>query len=95
MVHDPVVFTDDAGLVDYICDHADGFVYAVGGVVHYIAAALGGAAFGVFGNHPGKRNDGSFGLATVHHVRDGKLVRVWVNADPNADEGEALIPVAR
>ena len=68
VVKDPVVFSNTDGLADYIRSHADGFVYAVAGAPHYIAAALVGLRFGVFENHPQKRQDGSFGLAAVYHV---------------------------
>ncbi len=94
VVKDPVVFSNTDGLADYIRNHADSFVYAVAGAPHYITAALAGLKFGVFENHPQKRQDGSFGLAAVYHV-DGSLKKVWVNPDPTSDKGEALIPVAR
>ena len=94
VVKDPVVFENTTGLADYIRNHADSFVYAVAGAPHYIAAALAGLRFGVFENHPQKRQDGTFGLAAVYHV-DGSLKKVWVNQDPTSDTGEALIPVAR
>lgn len=95
VVKDPVVFSNTDGLADYIRSHSDGFVYAVAGAPHYLAAALAGLHFGVFENHPQKRQDGTFGLAAVYHVGDGKLVKVWVNPDPMSDKGEALIPGAR
>ncbi len=94
VVKDPVVFENTTGLADYIRNHADSFVYAVAGAPHYIVAALAGLRFGVFENHPGKRQDGSFGLAAVYHV-DGSLKKVWVNPNPMSDKGETLIPVAR
>ena len=94
VVQDPVVFLNTDGLADYIRNRPDSFVYAVAGAPHYIAAALAGLRFGVFENHPQKRQDGTFGLAAVYHV-DGLLKKVWVNPDPTSDEGEALIPVAR
>lgn len=90
IIKDPVVFTDYQGLAEYIRTHSDGFVYAVAGAVHLLAAALAGLNFGIFENHPQKRQDGSFGLAAVYHVIDGKLMRVWVNPDPLSDEGETL-----
>ena len=93
IMKDPVVFSNTDGLADYIRSHCfDGFVYAVAGAPHYIAAALAGFPFGVFENHPQKRQDGTFGLAAVYHV-EGKLEKVWVNPDPTSDQGEALIPV--
>ena len=94
VVKDPVVFSNTDGLADYIRSHSDSFVYAVAGAPHYIAATLAGLRFGVFENHPQKRQDGTFGLAAVYHV-DGSLKKVWVNPDPTSDKGEALIPVAR
>jgi hypothetical protein len=95
VVKDPVVLKNTEGLADYIRSHSDGFVYAVAGAPHYLYAALTGCRFGVFENHPGKRQDGTFGLAAVYHVGDGKLQKVWINPDPQSDKGEALIPVAR
>lgn len=98
IIKDPVVFQGVNGLADYIRNHSDGFVYAVAGGPHYIAAALAGLRFGVFENHPQKRMDGTFGLAAVYHINTtcgGKIERVWVNPDPASDVGEALIPVAR
>jgi len=94
VVKDPVVFSNTDGLADYIRNHADGFVYAVAGPQNYIAAVFAGLRFGVFENHPQKRQDGMFGLAAVYHV-DGSLKKVWVNPDPTSDKGEAMIPVAR
>ena len=95
VVKDPISFTNQDGLVDYVRQHGNGFVYAVAGASHYIAAALAGCRFGVFENHPQKRQDGTFGLAAVYHVGDGKLMKIWVNPDPASDKGEALIPVIR
>src|SRR3989344_3849424 len=94
IVTDSVVFTAFEELVDYIRSHPDGFVYAVAGAPHYIKAAFSGLRFGVFENHPQKRQDGTFGLAAVYHV-GGSLKKVWVNPDPTSDKGEALIPVVR
>lgn len=94
IIKDPAVFNSTNGLCDYIRKHKDGFVYAVAGAPHYIAATLAGLRFGVFENHPKKREDGSFGLAAVYHV-DGSLKKVWVNSDPMSDRGEALVKVAR
>ena len=94
VVKDPVVFNTTEGLANYILDHSDGFVYAVAGAPHYLVAALAGLRFGVFENHPQKREDGIFGLAAVYHV-DGSLKKVWVNPDPASDKGEVLIPVVR
>lgn len=91
---DPVVFSNTDGLADYIRNHTDGFVYAVAGAPHYITAALAGLHFGVFENHPQKRQDGSFGLAAVYHV-SGMLQKVWSNPDPQSDEGEFLSPSRR
>jgi len=93
VVKDPVVFSSVEGLADYIGSH-DGFVYAVAGAPHYLHAALESCKFGVFENHPARRQDGTFGLAAVYHV-EGSLKKVWVNPDPASDQGEALIPVAR
>lgn len=102
IIKDPVAFQGADGLADYIRDHGyppeTMFFYAVAGAPHYIAAALYGYCFGVFENHPGKRQDGGFGLAAVYHVNRGgerRIERVWVNPDPASDVGEALIPVAR
>lgn len=95
VVKDAVVFADANALAGYITAHEDGFVYAVAGAPHYIAAALAGCRFGVFENHPARRQDGSFGLAAVYHVGDGAQKKVWVNPDPASDTGEALIPVVR
>lgn len=95
VVKDSVVFTNTEGLADYIRTNADGFVYAVAGAPHYLAAALAGLSFGVFENHPQKRRDGTFGLAAIYHVGNGTLEKVWVNPDPTSDKGEALMPVAR
>ena len=105
VVKDPAVFQAAEGLADYIREHASDFVYAVAGAPHYLHAALSGCRFGVFENHPQKRQDGSFGLAAVWHVIPeplagysgigGHLVKVWENPDPASDRGEPLIPVAR
>jgi len=95
VVKDSVVFSNTDGLADYIRNHADSFVYAVAGAPHYLTAALAGLRFGVFENHPQKRQDGSFGLAAVYHVGSGSLKKVWVNPDPTSDRGEALQPIAR
>jgi hypothetical protein len=65
------------------------------GAPHYVTAALRGLRFGVFENHPRKRQDGSFGLAAVYHVASGSIEAVWRNPDPTSDLGEALIPVVR
>lgn len=94
IIKDAVVFNSTSSLTDYICNHDDGFVYAVAGAPHYLAAALAGLRFGVFENYPQKRQDGSFGLAAVYHV-DGSLKKVWVNPDPMSDKGNTLITVAR
>lgn len=94
IVKDPVTFASMDSLAEYIKSH-DGFVYAVAGAPHYLAAALAGLSFGVFENHPQKRQDGSFGLAAVYHINAGKIEKVWINPDPASDNGEALIPVAR
>ncbi len=108
---DPVVFSNTDGLADYISNHSARFVSAVAGAPHYIAAALAGLRFGVFENHPQKRQDGTFGLAAVYHVLSVseivgshagiseagrcEMLKVWVNPDPMSDKGETLIPVAR
>ena len=94
IVKDPVVFSKPTDLADYIRNHPDSFVYAVAAAPHYIVAALEGCRFGVFENHPEKRQDGSFGLAAVYHMV-GSFKKVWVNPDPMSDKGEALIPIAR
>lgn len=95
IVKDPVVFQSHEGLADYISQHSDAFVYAVAGAPHYLYAALGGLQFGVFENHPAKRQDGTFGLAKVWHIANRELELVWVNENPESDNGEALVPVAR
>lgn len=97
IVKDPAKFDGDEGLADYIREHNDGFVYAVASGVHYLTAGLSGLPFGIFTNHPDKRADGKFGLASVHWVNSPVkgITRVWVNPDPASDYGEALIPVAR
>lgn len=95
IVKNPVVFNSADALADYIRNHADGFIYAVASPPHYITAALAGLRFGVFENHPKKREDGNFGLAAVYHVNMGSLKKVWVNPDPMNDEGEALVPIIR
>lgn len=95
VVKEPVVFSNTDGLADYIRSHSDGFIYAVAGTVHYITAALANLRFGVFENHPQKRIDGSFGLAAVYHIGDGKIVKVYANPDPLSDVGESLIPILR
>lgn len=95
VVKDQVTLNGPEALVDYILQHSDGFVYAVAAAPHYIAAALVGCRFGVFENYPGKRLDGNFGLAAVYHVGDGMLKKVWVNPNPESDEGEALVPTSR
>lgn len=92
IVKDAVVFDSASGLADYIRAHPEGYVYAVAGAPHYIAAALAGLRFGVFENYPQKRQDGSFGLAAVYHV-DHCLMKVWTNPDPMSDNGEMLIPI--
>ena len=95
IVKDPVVFQDHKGLANYVRQHSEAFVYAVAGVPHYLYAALGGLQFGVFENHPAKRQDGTFGLAKVWHTANLQLELVWVNPDPESDNGEPLVPVAR
>lgn len=95
IVKDPVVFSNLEGLTNYINNHSDGFVYAVAGAPHYVHAALSGVHFGVFENHPQKRQDGTFGLSAVYHVGDGKITKVWVNPDPESDTGESLTPIVR
>lgn len=105
VVKEPVVFTTTEGLADYIREHVGDFVYAVAGAPHYLHAALSGCRFGVFENHPQKRQDGMFGLAAVYHVIPeplaghsgigGHIAKVWSNPDPTSDQGEVLIPVNR
>src|SRR3989344_1745550 len=68
VVKDAVTFTADDGLAEYIRHHADGFVYAVAGQSHTLIACCDCLMFGVFVNHPEKRQDGQFGLAAVYHV---------------------------
>ena len=68
VIKELVVFNATDDLADYIRNHADGFVYAVAGAPHYLAAALAGLRFEGFENHPQKRQDESFGLAAVYHV---------------------------
>ncbi len=103
IVKDPVVFQSVEGLAGYIREHGDGFVYAVAGAPYYLHAALVPCQFGVFENHPARRQDGTFGLATVYHVTVVEqqgidfpvFMKVWVNPNPMSDRGESLIPVAR
>ncbi len=95
VVKDPEKLLNTEGLADYIRNHSDGFVYAVAAAVHYLYAALSGCKFGLFENYTQKRLDGSFGLAAIYHVGDGKLKKVWENPEPDSDKGEALIPVVR
>lgn len=95
VIKDSVVFSNIEGLTDYIRNHSDSFVYVVAGAAHYLHAALNGCRFGVFENHPQKRQGGSFGLAAVYHVNEGKLTKVWENPDPMSDKGETLISVVK
>lgn len=98
VVKDPVTLKGDDGLADYVREQSDGFVYAVAGASHYLAAGLAGLRFGVMANHPAKRMDGSFGLASVYWANypvAGKGQTVWLNPDPTSDTGEALIPVTQ
>lgn len=93
IVKDPRTLEDLEGLANYIREHDDGFVYAVVPAHMAIHAALEGYSFGLFANHPQKRADGSFGLAAVYWVGEGRITQVWVNPDPMSDEGEPLVPV--
>lgn len=95
IVCEAVSFTGLDGLKQAISERTDGYVYAVVPAHMSIAAALQGCAFGLFENHPAKRLDGSFGLASVYHVNDGQIQQVYQNPDPESDLGEALIPVIR
>lgn len=92
---DSVVFNGITDLETCIKNHADSFVYVVAGAAHYLHAAFTGCTFGIFENHPQKRQDGSFGLSAVYHVGDSKIFKAWQNPDPLSDEGETLIPVIR
>jgi hypothetical protein len=94
IVTESIVYTESETLADHIRSRSDGFVYAVAPVTHCIEAALAGLRFGWFENHPGKRQNGEFGLAAVYHV-DGTLSKVWSNPDPESDKGETLAPVSR
>ena len=110
VVKEAAVFNSEAGLAEIIQARRDGFCYAVAGAVHYLKAAEYGLGFGIFENHPAKRQDGSFGLKAVYHIEPYCTVpcgghehgqpsfvvrKVWDNPDPLSDKGEALIPVAR
>jgi len=94
IVKDPVVLAGADGLKKYLESHRDGFVYAVAGAVHYLTAALeGGNGFGIFENHPARRQDGSFGLAAVYHLK------VWSALDGgdwlyNQDTGIRPLPTS-
>ena len=100
--HKDVVFEGQSGLSSWLEANVgdDEFAYVVAGAPHLLTAALDGYDFGVFENHPGKRADGQFGLAAVYHVRwpyEGlaEITKVWVNPDPESDQGEALVPIRR
>lgn len=101
IVHEPITLEGDNGLLSAITERSDGFIYAVAGAHHILVAATClGCRFGVFANHPAKRTDGQFGLAAVYHVFTNTdahqdVHKVWVNSDPESDEGEALIPLER
>lgn len=90
VVQEAPVFQSIEGLGERIRAH-DGFVYAVASAAHFVSAALAGCEFGMFVNHPGRRADGTFGLHCVLHARPGRLERVWVNPDPESDQGELLV----
>ncbi|MFH0912228.1 MAG: hypothetical protein V1807_01040 [Patescibacteria group bacterium] len=111
VIKDPVSLEGLSGLFKYILDHRDGFVYAVAPAHMILHAALYGLEFGMFENHPGKRQDGQFGLKSVWHVichyggigtkgpeADyvcAEVKEIWTNPDPMSDQGEILVPVSR
>jgi len=94
VVHNPVSFTDETGLSEFIKAHQDGFVYAVAGGQHYIEAALAGCRFGIFSISPQRRADGVFGLEAVYYINHCRQFRVWVDPDPSGDAGDVLAPVS-
>lgn len=57
----PIIFKSPKDLATFIQQHDDGFTYAVAGAPHYIYAVLAGCEFGIFENHPVKRQDGFLG----------------------------------
>ncbi len=61
------------------------FIYVVASSHHVLTAALNGLSFGVMVNHPQKREDGTFEVAAVYHVRDCRIEKVW----PVKKEGDA------
>lgn len=74
IIQESVVFEDYTGLARYICEHSDGFVYAVAGISHYLYAALSGYEFGIFEH---RKKGEILHLVAVYHVKKGKLYRVW------------------
>lgn len=105
ITHNPVVFDGFTGLTDLIRQNRDYFIYAVAGAAHYLHAAANGCDFGVFENDPIRRQDGQFGLKAVYHCLqisiDGaysgtpQLTQVWINDNPDGDNGDSLAPVRR
>lgn len=99
VVHDTQDFPNDPkGLEEYLRAHDGDFVYVVAPAVQYLQAALAGLSFGLMVNHPGKREDGTFGLASVYWVNRpemGEVELVWTNPNPLNDCGESLVPAHR
>jgi len=91
--HLTIQFDSMLGLAEFISTHPRDIIYAVAGAPHYLAAALSGLKFGVFENHPQKRQDGVFGLKSVYWVRNYEIREVWRNSNPLSDNGEMLMPV--
>ena len=95
IVHEAITFQDDMALARLLEERTDGFVYAVAGIQHFLNAVDvdhgHSVQFGIFANHPGKRANGTFGLAAVYHWLEGALFRVWHNPDPESDHGDRLL----
>lgn len=87
--------TTDLDLLEFIKSHRDGFIYTVADKINCAIAMGAGAEFGMFGYHPNPRKDGSFGTASVYHVANKNIEKVWMNENPEKDEGESLIAVQR